>query len=266
MQNKKEKILSLVSSTYSNYGVEQSLSGARDAGFKNIDLAFIKDITEHLITEKEIKKNLTLCNNYNINLFAIAAHDCLLRKNGFEEFKKLIDIAESLNIEYITTGSSRINSIEDEKKFLNDINKLGYYAREKKINICVETAGEWIKNGEILAKIMKDINYPNIKINYDPANVIFYSDAEPAKDIKFVLPYLGYVHLKDKRGGYKIWDFPALGEGIIDFKRIFEILSEYNVPFSVEIEFDGKERSLTEINDAVKKSYNFLVNLGFFNN
>ena len=259
-----KNILSLVSSTFSNYNIDQALSGAKNAGFENIDLAFTKNATEHLITEKDIKNNLILCSKYDIKLFAIAAHDCLLRKNGFEDFLNLIDIADFLGIQYITTGSGKINSKDDEKIFLDDLNKLGYYADQKEINICVETAGDWIKNGEVLAKMMAHIHSKNIKVNYDAANVIFYSDSKPEEDIKFVLPFLGYIHLKDKKGGYKIWDFPALGEGTIDFKKIKDILKNYDGPFSVEIEFDGKEHSLSEINNAVKKSFKFLENIGFF--
>ncbi|MBE3094472.1 MAG: sugar phosphate isomerase/epimerase, partial [Actinobacteria bacterium] len=59
-------------------------------------------------------------------------------------------------------------------------------------------------------------------------------------------------------GKYKDWNFPALGEGIIDFDKIFEILKDFDGPASVEIEFEGKAHSLEEINKAVKTSYDFL--------
>ena len=258
-----EKILSLVSSTYFNCNVDYALIGAKEAGFKNIDLAYTNNERGHFITEKNIKKNLELCNKYGINLFAIAAHDCLLKKNGFKDFKNLIDIADFLGIKFITTGSGKIKTKDDEAKFISDLNKLGHYIDNKNMTICVETAGDWIKNGEVLVRIMNKINSKHIKINYDAANVIFYSYSDPMEDIQFTLPYLGYVHLKEKRGGYKVWDFPALGEGDIDFIKLMDLLKDYNTPFSVEIEFDGKDRTLDEINNAVKKSYQFLKTIGF---
>jgi len=257
-----EKIVSLVSSTYFNCGIEYALAGAREAGFKNIYLAYTNNKYSHLITDKNIYRNLDLCNNYNIKLFAIAAHDCLLRRDGFSDFKKLIDIANFLGVEYITTGSGKIKSRKDESLFINDINKLGEYAENKKVIICIETAGDWIKNGEVLAKMMQYIYSKNVEINYDPANIIFYSESDPILELKKVLPFLGYIHLKDKRGGYKVWDFPALGEGNIDFVQIIDILKDYEIPSSVEIEFDGKNRTISEINDAVKKSYKYLKSIG----
>ena len=55
----------------------------------------------------------------------------------------------------------------------------------------------------------------------------------------------------------------ALGEGKVDFNIIMELIKNYTGPISVEIEFDGKERSLEDINLAVKKSHDFLSKLSF---
>ena len=49
------------------------------------------------------------------------------------------------------------------------------------------------------------------------------------------------MHLKDKRGGKGDWDFPAPGDGTIDFAGILGLLEAggYDGPLSVEIEFQG---------------------------
>ena len=64
-----------------------------------------------------------------------------------------------------------------------------------------------------------------------------------------------------KAGGEREWNFPALGDGYIDFPSIFDFLKEEGdcSPFSVEIEFtpDGAG-SLEEVNKAVRKSYDYL--------
>ena len=56
-----------------------------------------------------------------------------------------------------------------------------------------------------------------------------------------MVPYLSNVHLKDKRGGKGVWDFPEPGGGHVDFAAILAILRDggYDGPASVEIEFDG---------------------------
>jgi sugar phosphate isomerase/epimerase len=81
--------------------------------------------------------------------------------------------------------------------------------------------------------------------------------------MEYALPYIAFVHLKDVGDKLREWNFPPLGKGTLDFEKIREMIKEYSGPISVEIEFDGKERSLKEINNAVKESYKFLSEHGF---
>ena len=78
---------------------------------------------------------------------------------------------------------------------------------------------------------------------------------------------VAHLHIKDKRGGYKKWDFPALGKGRINFPTIvdsganFRILqySHYHGPLSVEIDFSlGGSKNLKEVDKTVQKSFAYL--------
>ena len=87
--------------------------------------------------------------------------------------------------------------------------------------------------GKIGAEIIKTINHPNIKLNYDTANVVFYGNTRPEEDMKYALPYMGYVHLKESGNGkFGEWNFPALGEGVLDFDKIFDMLKQFDGPGS----------------------------------
>lgn len=65
----------------------------------------------------------------------------------------------------------------------------------------------------------------------------------PEDDIKWALPRLGHVHLKDQRGGKGVADFPPLGEGDVDIPSILRDLRsiEFAGPVSMEIEFTNYE-------------------------
>jgi sugar phosphate isomerase/epimerase len=97
-------------------------------------------------------------------------------------------------------------------------------------------------SGESGAQIVRRIGSPWVRLNYDTGNVIFYGGVKPELDIAAAIPYLAHVHLKDKKGGVKVWDFPPIGMGEVDFPRIFKILAEsrFSGPISVEIEVLGK--------------------------
>ena len=64
------------------------------------------------------------------------------------------------------------------------------------------------------------------------------------------------------RSVYKEYNFPALGEGDINFKKIYNLIEDSSGPISVEVDFANKVRTLKEINEAFKKSYSFLKDMG----
>jgi len=89
----------------------------------------------------------------------------------------------------------------------------------------------------------------------------FTETPAPEEDLRICLPWVVHMHLKDKRGGYKVWDFPPLGDGTVDFPSIFRVLWEgqKDIPLSVEIEFDGRfEHPRSFVDVAVQRSFQYL--------
>ena len=74
--------------------------------------------------------------------------------------------------------------------------------------------------------LIQEIGRPNVGINYDTANCVFYGDVQAVDDLRPVVPYLVHVHLKDKIGGKKEWNFPARRRRRGRFRSILKILEE----------------------------------------
>jgi sugar phosphate isomerase/epimerase len=195
----------------------------------------------------------------------LGGHCRLLKDNSINNFNKVLDLAESLGVKYVSTDTGEIEEEEDKEKFFREIRKIGEYAAPKNISICIEMHGDWFNSGKKGSEIIKDIDLDNVKINYDTGNVIFFNDTRPEDDIKYALPFLGFIHLKDSSGKYKDWDFPTIGEGAINFEKIFNSIKDYKGPISLEIEFDGKKQPLEKISDGLKKSMEYLKGYGFHN-
>ena len=173
----------------------------------------------------------------------------------------MIEIADFLKIGYITTDTDEVTDILDEKEFYKYINDIGDIAFEFGIKICIDIHGRWFCNGKKASKIIKRINNPNIGINYCTGNSIYWSNIRPEEDIKYAIPYLFKVHIKDSSGIFQDYNFPALGEGTVDFSKIFNELKDFSGPYVVELELSNKRLPLSEINHAFKKSYNYLNNI-----
>ncbi len=129
------------------------------------------------------------------------------------------------------------------------------------MKICIDIHGNWFCNGKKASRIIKKINNLNVGINYCTGYAIYWGNSRPEEDIKYVIPYLFKVHMKDSSGIYQDYNFPALGKGTVAFQEIFNTLQEFRGPYIAELELSNKKEPLSDINHAFKKSYNYLINL-----
>lgn len=267
MKNK----IGVAAAIYDSFGIEKAFKSTSENGFKFIELVYAKGFVEKLIkkpeemNKKDLNIILNLSKKYSVNVYAVSVCFYFGDKNAVNRLKKVIDVAKLLGANTIVTDTGEIKEDEDDKKkvFYKDIKEIANYAMLNDITVCFEIHGGWCSNGKQGAEIIKTINHPNIRLNYDTANVIFYGGGRPEEDIVNALPYMAFMHLKDKSGKDNEWNFPALGEGNINFKKIFNLIKDYDGPISIEVELTQEEHSLKEINDAYKKSYNFLKRYGY---
>ena len=80
-----------------------------------------------------------------------------------------------------------------------------------------------------------------------------------------VIDFVGAVHLKDTSGGYRTWYFPALGEGVVDFPRVYRELNAkgFHGPFTMELEgIDGENLTEEGAKERVATSVRYLRGIG----
>lgn len=262
--------LAINSNTYHGYSVEDAVKGASDAGFTQIELAAVKNHTAHVLpdmSQNEIDDIKALLKKYKMRCVGIGAHSNVMREEGIANLMNSIDLAVQFDCPYVITATGDAHNdsdiIEDERILAINLAPVLEKCDQVKKTLVVETHGNNFSTGRSLKELAKSLDN-RIGINYDTANVIFYGNVLPYEDLETSVDKVEFIHLKDKLGNHQEWNFPAIGEGYIDFQRIFQILkqADYKGPISVEIEFTPKgPGSLKEVNEAVKRSYNYLANL-----
>jgi len=148
------------------------------------------------------------------------------------------------------------------------LTRAGDAAARHGVTIVLETHPDLGTNGAVAAVTMRAVNHPNVRVNWDPANVYYYNEnCDGRREFDLALPYVAAVHLKDTGGGFHAWDFPALGEGVVDFGYILGRLKEtgFRGPCTMEIE-GVKDERLTpgQYVARVQKSVEHLRALGYF--
>jgi sugar phosphate isomerase/epimerase len=146
------------------------------------------------------------------------------------------------------------------------LREAGEVARAHGVTLVLETHPDLVTNGEVARQTMEAVDHPNVRVNFDTANIYFYNrDVDCVAELRHVVPYVAAVHLKDTDGGYRHWHFPALGEGIVDFGEVFAVLDEagFQGPCTLEIEgLEGEEKTEQRVRERVAASVDYLRQLG----
>jgi sugar phosphate isomerase/epimerase len=80
-----------------------------------------------------------------------------------------------------------------------------------------------------------------------------------------VIPFVASMHLKDTDGGFKSGKFPVLGQGVVDFPRIFKTLADahFDGPLTMELEGDlMKGLNLDQRQEKVAACVAYLKTIG----
>jgi sugar phosphate isomerase/epimerase len=256
--------------SYHTHSLEEALEGIAAAGYKYVELSAVRGWTEHIPLDADARtlgKIQRMLNKLNLIPISLSGHSDLTTQEGLQLGLQALDLCERMGIDIMNTAiGGHYSQQEDEDAFLGNINQLADYAAERDITIGIEIHGEITSSARKAVPLLNRISRRNVRINYDTANVEFYDNGTKAEDdLKYGLPYLVHCHLKDHIGGARVWNFPALGEGHINFKKLLELFETggYTGPFSVEIEFKGEPfPSVQEVHRAMKSSYQHLVSLG----
>ena len=262
--------LAVSTNTYHSYSLEEALAGIAAAGFTSVELSSVPGWTEHVprdASDAELTRIGQLVSSHGLTPISLSGHSDLASESGMAEFRKALHIAKVLGIRYVTTSTgghdaSSAGTIEEQReRFLGLIQPLADEAAADGIQICLETHGGLSATGALAAELALAINRPNIGVNYDTANVIFYGGVRPEDDIGSAAVTITHLHIKDQIGGQGVWNFPAIGTGEVDFGPIFEALNAVNFagPCSIELEFQGEPwPPLDEIQQALVESRSFL--------
>lgn len=134
------------------------------------------------------------------------------------------------------------------------------------LTLLVETHPELATNAVVALETIQAVNHPNVRLNFDTANIHFYNQGlSEVDELRKVASVVAAVHLKDTDGGYRHWHFPALGRGVVDFRGIFGVLDAagFAGPLTLEIEgIEGEQKTERLVCDRIAESVGYLRGLG----
>lgn len=140
-------------------------------------------------------------------------------------------------------------SSPERKPFLETLARAAELAEAAGVVLAFETGQE---TAELLRRTLDDLKSPNLKVNFDPANMLLYDMGDPIRAIEVLGPDIRSVHVKDARRPKVPGEWGEevpLGEGEVDIPRFLQALKNvgYSGPLPVEREVGDQAARLRDI-------------------
>ena len=251
--------------SYHPYSADQAYAGLAEAGYRAVELAAVPGWTEHVDVHSDPADVRAQLDRHGLEAVSISGHSDLTTDEGLAHGLAVVAWAERYGLPIVNTAIGGHAHVEEsEAAFLANIGRLADAAQAAGLVIALEIHGDLMATGALSAALLDRIGHPAVRVNYDTATVEHYGGVRAEDDLPAIAGRVANVHLKDMRGGRGDWDFPAIGDGHVDFGRVLEILRDagYDGPYSVEIEFDGNWPPLDVCTAAMRASRETLARHG----
>jgi sugar phosphate isomerase/epimerase len=142
----------------------------------------------------------------------------------------------------------------DRKPFLDTLARVSQLAKENNISVAFETGQE---TADLLRLTLDELRCPNLKVNFDPANMILYEKGDPIRAVEILGPDIRSVHVKDAIGT-KVpgtWgEEVPLGQGQANIKLFLKTLKKvgYRGPLCIEREVGNQQQRLADLAHGIR--------------
>jgi L-ribulose-5-phosphate 3-epimerase len=182
--------------------------------------------------------------------------DPVLRAERMERLRWALDrtVALGLSDLMLHAGFLPDPSSPDRRPFLKTLEQAGRHAADVGVTLAFETGQE---TADLLRRTLDDLRAPNLKVNFDPANMLLYDMGDPIRAVEILGPDIRSVHVKDairpKTPGQWGREVP-LGEGEVDIPLFVRSLVKvgYTGPLVVEREVGDQASRIRDIAHGLK--------------
>src|SRR5438874_4509931 len=142
----------------------------------------------------------------------------------------------------------------DRRPFLDTLGKVSAMAQAKGVTVAFETGQE---TADLLRLTLDELKCANLKVNFDPANMLLYDRGDPIRAVETLGPDIRSVHVKDANRPTVpgTWgEEVPLGKGEVNIARFIQTLKQvgYRGPLCIEREVGNQEQRVADIAHGVR--------------
>jgi sugar phosphate isomerase/epimerase len=178
------------------------------------------------------------------------------RAERLERFQWALDRTRALGLSDLMLHAGFIPEPKepDRKPFLDTLAKVSELAKAKGVTVAFETGQE---TADLLRLTLDELKCPNLKVNFDPANMLLYDKGDPLRAVEILGPDIRSVHVKDANRPTTpgTWgEEVPLGQGQASIRQFVKTLKKvgYRGPLCIEREVGNQEQRIADIAHGIR--------------
>ncbi len=186
---------------------------------------------------EELRPIVGAARDQGLEIATLAGWVNLSSPQSVRTYREALDAAGRLRIPIFFTSAYGADGERDH--CMARLAELADEAEGMGVVVSLETHPPFCHNAEEMLATVEAVARPNLKINFDTGNILHYNHGlNSADELERVVHCVASVHLKDSDGDFKSDDFPLLGQGVVEWKRIFGALdgAGFDGPLTIELE------------------------------
>lgn len=278
-----QRMLSCFTNCYGAAGVWTAVERIRASGIDHLELALrghnlggLVIPESAVITEKaDDATAVAFCDHLaahgvKVSGCNVGGADIRTREGVDLTVRRIRFAARWFRVPIVISGAGQPTDADERRTTLAHLRQIGDNAGELGVTVALETHKGPTQNADAMLELMGELNHPWVRLNFDTGNIAYYNRGfDPADELEKVKHLVRNVHVKDSRGGFEDWYFPAVGDGgSVDFARIRQILDGvgFRGPYTIEIEGIGgePELGLDARQGRIARSVRHLRDCGYF--
>ena len=142
----------------------------------------------------------------------------------------------------------------DRKPLLDTLGQVSALAAEQGVTVAFETGQE---TADLLRLTLEDLRCANLKVNFDPANMLLYDRGDPLRAVEILGADIHSVHVKDANRPTTpgAWGTEVpLGQGQVNIPRFLQTLRKvgYQGPLCIEREVGTQVERMRDVAHGIR--------------
>ncbi len=241
-----DRIVSVSTMAFDGHSLETALDELAAAGVKYVEPASVDKIFQHLVEDDFCDTRAAWLRGQlaarRLACLSLSAHMDLTGPDSVERFQRRLRFARNIGARCVNSIAGPTGKLEEFRK---NIMAIADRARDLGVMIALENHGDLLDREQQILDLIREVNHPAVRVNYDTGNAWYYSKGEinPVEELALLAPVVAHVHLKSPQvdGGVLRW--VALGEGTLDLPAAARVLKERLPGVPVSFELSPRQRS-----------------------